>query len=374
MAKKFIQVVPVYPLSLTFKEDYFTWPAVMMRELGYDCEFVTLAKKKSGAGVESRESQSGHREFEVVNGFPVRRFSSTAGLLWYVLRQDAFLHTHLRPFAPSLFAALLPKRKVITPFTYELGSNVMVKWLSLFLMRRFDRVIPISPYEAEVYIGNGFRREQVVWIPLAIDYKLFSAARKERAVAGKFGIKEGGFTIVTVANFRYFKRVDVLLKAFAEVRKKVKGSQLILVGDDWLSQEGKPAIADMARQMGLKGVVALGYQPAEVICRILRFADVFVNTSSVESQCIAAYEAAASGLPLCLSRIPSFTCVFGGNALYHTYDSPSQLAGNLLRYCTDRKLAKAHAASLRELVKAWDYRVVREKLLKTYQDAFGIKK
>lgn len=371
MAKKFIQVVPVYPLTLTFKEDYFTWPAVMMKELGYDCEFVTLAKKKSGAGVESQEGQSGHREFEVVNGFPVRRFSSALGLVWYVLWQDCVVHSHLRPYLPSLLAALLPKRKIITPFTYELGSNALVKWLSLFLMRRFDKVIPISPYEAGVYLSHGFRKEQVVWVPLAIDYGLFSAARKERAVARKFGIKNAGFTIVTVANFRYFKRVDVLLKAFAEVKKKVKDSQLILVGDDWLAHEGKPTIGEMVKKMGLKGVVRTGYQPAEVICKILRFADVFANTSSVESQCIAAYEAAASGLPLCLSGIPSFTGVFKGYAFYHDYDNPSQLAGNLLMYFRDRELAGKRIASLRELVKGWDYGIIRKRLMKLYNEAFG---
>lgn len=370
-SKKFIQVVPVYPPALTFKEDYFTWPAVMMKELGYDCEFVTLARKKSDAGVESRKSQSGHKEVEVVNGFPVRRFSSTAKLLWYVLRQNAVLHTHLRPFAPSLFAGILPKRKIITPFTYELGSNQLVKWLSLFLMRRFDKVIPISPYEGEVYLKNGFRKDQVVWIPLAIDYKLFSTAKKEKAVAGKFGIKDASFTIVTVANFRYFKRVDVLLKAFAEVKKKVKDSQLILVGDDRLAQEGKLSIVQMVNKMGLKGVIHTGYQPAEVICKILKFASVFANTSSVESQCIAAYEAAAAGLPLCLSRIPSFSYVFNGNALYHTYDDHRQLASNLLRYRNDTGLVKKHAAFLKKFVKAWDYRFVREKMLQVYRDAFG---
>lgn len=372
MARKFIQVVPVYPLTLTFKEDYFTWPAVMMREQGYECEFVTLSRKVSKGGVESSASSAAHRDFEMVNGFPVRRFSNFLALLWYVFRQDCVIHSHLRPYLPSLLAGLLPKRKVITPFTYELGSSFIIRQLSLFLLRRFDRVVPISPYEGEVYLQHGFRKERVVWVPLAIDYGLFSGARKERAVAKKFGIREdASFTVVTVANFRYFKRVDVLLRAFAEVRKLVKDSQLVVVGDDWLAQEGKPSIAEMVRELGLKGVVCTGYQPAEVVCKILKFADVFANTSSVESQCIAAYEAAASGLPLCLSDIPSFTGVFKGHALYHAYDDHSQLAGNLLRYFRDKGLARKHAFFLREFVKGWDYGPVLKRMRDLYQGVFG---
>ncbi len=367
MAKKFIQIVPVYPLALTFKENYFLWPAVMMKEKGYDCEFVTLAQTAKKGGVESEKSAAAHKGFEVIDSFRVRRFASTLGLLWYVLRQDCVLHAHLRPYLPSLLASLLPKKKIITPFTYELGSNFLIRQLSLFLMRRFNNVIPISPYESEVYLQHGFRKEQVVWIPLAIDYALFSRAKKEAAVAKKFGIKNARLTLVTVANFRYFKRVDVLLRAFASLQKSVKSSQLIIVGDDWLAQEGKPSIAEIIKELGLVNVIRTGYQHSEVVCKILKFADIFVNTSSVESQCIAVYEAAAAGLPLCLSDIGSFTEVFREHALYHHYDDAASLKANMLHYYSDKRLAGRNAAFLKKFVKVWDYEVIKRKLWAAYE-------
>jgi glycosyltransferase involved in cell wall biosynthesis len=351
--KKFIQIVPNYPLTITFKEDYFTWPALMMKEKGYEPEILLVEKGKPS---------------ELIRGIKVRRFGNAFSLLLYAAGQDAFVHSHLRPYLASLLAALLPKKKAITPFTYELGSTPLIKSISLFLMKRFDLVIPISPYEEELYIKHGFQRKKVKFIPLAIDYHLFANARKDESIAKKFAIRKSSLTVITVANFRYFKRADIILRAFKKLKEQVKDAQLIIVGGDWLAKENKPTIAQMIKEMGIDGVLHLGYQPAETVCKILKFADVFVNSSSVESQCITAYEAAASALPLCLSDIPSFTYVFKENALFHKYDDPEALLANILRYHNDKTLAKKHSAMLKDLVKEWDHDVVKRKMWEAYKE------
>jgi glycosyltransferase involved in cell wall biosynthesis len=355
--RKFIQIVSNLASNQTYKEDYFTWPAAMMKEKGFEPEILTTQKG------EPRET---------VRGITVKRFKSPFSLLFYAFRQDAFIHSHLRPYLPSLLSALLPKKKLITPFTYELGSNPLIQAGSLFLLRRFDRVIAISPYEEELYLKHGFARNRVFFIPLAIDYDLFSKARKDPKIAAKAGIKPG-YTIITVANFRYFKRVDILLKAFRELKSKVSDAQLVIVGEDRLASEHRQTISEMVQEMQLRDVLLLGTQEAETICKILKFADVFVNTSSVESQCIAAYEASASGLPLCLSDIPSFTYVFKDHALYHKYDDPSQLAQNLLQYHKDKKLASKNASYVKELVKDWDYELVKKKLWSVYSELLQLR-
>lgn len=353
---KFLQVVPVYPLTITFKEDYFTWPAAIMREKGFECEFLMLGKK-------------GEKKLESINGFTVRRFSSTPALLFYALRQPCLLHAYLRPYPPTLFAGLLPKKKLMTPITYELGSNFLVRKLSIFLMKRFNRVLPLTPYEEGLYRECGMKNLRR--IPLAIDYGLFSHPRKDKAVEKRFGLGGGKFTVITVANFRYVKRVDILLKAFRELKKSIKDARLVIVGDDWLAQENKPTIAQMVEEFGLKDVLHLGYQPAEVISRILAYANVFVNTSYVEAQCLAVYEAAASSIPLCLSNIPSFTSVFGDYAFYHGCDDYMQLVGNILRCRSEKKLVKRNTSYLKGFVKEWDNSVVRRKMWKTYSEVLS---
>ena len=356
--KKFIQIVPFYPLPTgqVFRENYFLWPAAMMREMGFECEFLTLNGKNSS-----------QKELEVLDGFTVRRFSSAVKLLMYVFGQDALVHSHLRPFPPSLFLGLLPKRKLITPFTYELGSNALVRLLSLWMMRRFDKVVSISPYEEQLYLKNGFRREQVDFIPLAIDYRFYSRPVRDAAAMRKFGLKKNDFIIITVANFRYFKRVDVLLEAFKEFRKTVRNGKLVLVGEDWLAREGRPTIKEMVKELHLDSVIIAGYQPAAEIRKLFALSSLFVNTSSVESQCIAVYEAAAAGIPLCLSDIGSFTEVFREHALYHRYDDAASLASNMLQYWNDRKLAGRNAAFLKKFVKAWDYETIKRKLWAAYE-------
>jgi len=374
MVKKFIQIVPFYPLTLnqTFKEDYWTWPAAMMKEKGFEPEFVTL-RSRSLKPIEMFVNlhRGGLKPFEVINGYVTKRFPSIFHLWWYLLRQDALIHTHLRPYPPSLFAALLPKKKVMTPFSYELGSTWLIKQLSLFLMKRFDRIIPISPYEAEVYAQHHFKKGKVVFIPLAIDYGLYSNPKKDDKLAQKYGLRKGDFTVITVATYRYFKRVDVILAAFKELKKKVKNCRMIVVGEDWLAKENKPSIKEIIASLGLKegrDVVLTGVQPPDAIRRFFYYADVFVNSSSVESQCLAAYEAGAAGLPLCLPRHRSFSDVFTDNVLYHTYDDPHELAENLFRYYSDKKLVGRNVSYVKNLMKGWDYGIVKAKLGGVYEE------
>jgi glycosyltransferase involved in cell wall biosynthesis len=353
---KFIQIVPVYPLTITFREDYFTWPAAMMKEKGYDCEFLTLRKK-------------GEKKYEVINGFPLKRFSNTLSLLFYVLRQDCLLHVYLRPYSPSLFAGLLPKKKLMTPITYELGSNSFVKWLSVMLMKRFNRIIPITPYEEEIYRRHGIKK--LARIPLAVDYEMYSHPAKDADVEKKFGLSGNHFTIASVSNFRHVKRIDILLRAFKEVKNSVKDSRLVLIGDDWLAQEKKPTVKQMVAELGLTDVLLTNYQPAEVISKILAYANVFANTSAIEAQCIAVYEAAASRIPLCLSNLPSFTSVFGDYALYHDTEDYVQLSKNILKYHDDSELAKKNSSYLRAFVKDWDNSEVSRKMWQAYSEVLA---
>ena len=77
-----------------------------------------------------------------------------------------------------------------------------------------------------------------------------------------------------------------------------------------------------------KGVYLTGWMDIKGMRLALSAAYAFAISSVWETQCIAAYEAAAAGVPLLLSDIPTLSSAFGNLALYHAPSDSKKLAEN----------------------------------------------
>ncbi|MBI4439271.1 glycosyltransferase family 4 protein [Candidatus Woesearchaeota archaeon] len=356
---KFVEIVLEYPLRfpLTFKEDYFNWPARLMLEKGFGVEMLTL----QAGGSDS------------VSGIKVRRFGSTLALLRHVSRDRdvRLIHSHLRPYPPSFFSAFVGKPKVLTPHTYILGSNPFVAWLSVRVMRRFDRVIALTPYEEKVYLDAGLGRDRVVLLPHPVDHEFFSGRVDVRKVREKYDVGEHEFVVTTVSNIRKCKRVDTILRAFRAFSRRVP-SRLFVVGEDLLWTEREKSVKSMVAGLGLDNVVQTGFLEPGLLREVLAISDVFVNSSEVEAQGLSVYEAAAAGVPLCLSSIGSLRSVFRGLALYHMPSDWQGLEHNLLSLWRDSSGRKLMGRKLKEFVKAWDYAGIRKRMESLYSGVMGV--
>ncbi len=355
---KFVEIVPAYPhkYPLRYKEDYFLWPAKMMMDRGFDVEFFTTDKGKDA---------------EVSNGIVIRRFGNPFSMISAVNKDKdiRLVHAHLRPYLPSLLSGFSNKPSILTPHTYILGSNPLIALGSVLAMKRFDRVIAITPYERDIYLKAGIKN--AVLMPHPIERDFYDAPVNKQDVRKKYGINDE-FVVVTVANFRKFKRVDTILKAFKILSQKAD-SRLIIAGGDLLHRENVPSIAEMIKMYDVKGVIHTGVLQPEQVREILGIADVFVNSSDNETQGLAVYEAACRAVPLCLSNIGSFTTVFGNLALYHDYDNPNKLAENLVYYSNNPKKAAANGFSLRSLMKQWDFDEAKNQMEQLYEQVMGKK-
>ncbi|GEM_PF-3036547 len=354
---KFIEVVPAYPHSLPllrYMEDYFFWPARLMMDKGFDVEFLTTQK---GA------------DKELCNGVVVRRFGSAFSVLSYINKdkETRLVHSHLRPYPPTFLSSFSNKPKILSPHTYLFSPNPLIAGLSVMVMKKFDKIIAFTSYERDIYLRAGIEGKKIVIIPHPVDHEFYSASVKNKgAIREKLGIN-GEFVVVTVANVRKFKRIETLLRAFKIVSSKIK-SKLIVVGEDLLWKEKAPSVSDMVKQIGVKGVIQAGVLMPEKVREILAIADVFVNTSDNEAQGLAVYEAAAAGIPLCLSGIGSFTSVFGSLAHYHDYWNHEKLADNLLYCHSNRRESVERGRKLKAFVRAWDFTALRKKTESLYEE------
>jgi glycosyltransferase involved in cell wall biosynthesis len=77
------------------------------------------------------------------------------------------------------------------------------------------------------------------------------------------------------------------------------------------------------------GVILTGKIGREYLRGALAASSALVVSSVWETQCIVAYEAAAAGVSLCLSDIPTLKGAFGSLARYHQVGAYEKLADNL---------------------------------------------
>ena len=103
--------------------------------------------------------------------------------------------------------------------------------------------------------------------------------------------------LVHVSNFRPLKRVDDVVRIFAEVQR-VRPAVLLLIGDG----PERSRVEALARQLGLsQAVVFVGKMLSFV--ELLRASDVFLMPSESESFGLAALEALSCGVPVVATNV-----------------------------------------------------------------------
>ncbi len=125
--------------------------------------------------------------------------------------------------------------------------------------------------------------------PPGVDTTMFAPSPQER-------IDSKPFTFITAGSLIPVKGHELLLRSLAELRAQLpeQDVRLRIVGDGPL----KPVLEKLAGNLELAGYVAFdGGVPHEVLPAIYNNADAFLLGSWHESQCMAALEAMASGLP-----------------------------------------------------------------------------
>jgi glycosyltransferase involved in cell wall biosynthesis len=105
----------------------------------------------------------------------------------------------------------------------------------------------------------------------------------------------GGLKVLHVGRLGFEKNVEVVIKAFGEVVKKIPNATLKIVGDGPM----KESLEEMTAELGLFGKVNfVGAVKREKLGSIYRESDVFVTASTIETLGLVILEAMLSGLPV----------------------------------------------------------------------------
>lgn len=197
------------------------------------------------------------------------------------------------------------------------GKGRFRKWLRPFFRRAALITAPGKRIRDEM-IAYGLDSGRVAVLPNAIDLDRYPVADLNKARGG----------LIFVGELVALKRVDLVLKAFAELQKSHPDTRLCIVGDGPMG----PALRDLAEALGVaKQVEFVGF--VQEVYPYLADARIALIASEMEGFPFALVEAMAAGLvPVCtpVGSIPD-VIIDGYNGLLFPVGDAEALAGCVLR-------------------------------------------
>lgn len=226
-------------------------------------------------------------------GLPAKRALEE---LWTLRRPDV---VHVVTEGPLGWSALRAALKLRIPVVSDFRTNFHaysghygIGWLRkpiLGYLRKFHNrtlctMVPTEAMRAEL-AAIGFRRLRVV--ARGVDTALFDPARRSDALRAGWGARPGDPVLLHVGRLAPEKNLGTLVAAYAEVRARVPGARLVLVGDGPEGQDIKTRCPD---------AVFAGMRRGEDLAAHYASGDLFLFPSLTETYGNVTVEALASGL------------------------------------------------------------------------------
>ena len=101
------------------------------------------------------------------------------------------------------------------------------------LLQDASKVIALSKAEAEQYKNMDVRSENIVIIPNGIDLSEFRNLPHKGFFKRKFGIGHDEKIVLFLGRISRIKGVDILVRAFAQLTKKLNNVKLVIAGPDY---------------------------------------------------------------------------------------------------------------------------------------------
>lgn len=166
-------------------------------------------------------------------------------------------------------------------------------------VRKSDQLISVSKSLLPDLKKLGARDDRTTIIPNGVDIKLFSPENRT-ACRKKLDLSDKKRIILCVANLFEIKGVEYLLRAFAEVQRKLPDTALFIVGEGPLFHR----LSDLQNILGLKeSAFLVGGKPHSELPVWFNAADLVVLPSLNESFGIVLIEAMACGIPIVASDV-----------------------------------------------------------------------
>jgi glycosyltransferase involved in cell wall biosynthesis len=235
------------------------------------------------------------------------------------------------------------------------------------LLRDASKVIALSRVEAEQYKRMGVPEEKIAVIPNGIDLSEYADLPPKGSFKRKFNIDEDEKIVLYLGRIHRIKGVDILVKAFANIVKKLDDVKLVIVGPDD-GYLGK--LEALIKALKIEGNVLItgplyGRDKLEVYVD----ADVYVLPSKYEIWGMTVLEAVACGTLVILTENCGIAEYFRDKVGLAVKPDPSALSGALLEMLLNKQQMSTFRQNCRTIVEAFSISRTVSKLERAYEDA-----
>lgn len=183
-------------------------------------------------------------------------------------------------------------------------TNAPVNWWNHRLARRFDHVVATTAFAAREFQRLGVTN--LVRVPLGVDRDVFHPSRRDEVWrAAQLENGDDDVLLVHCGRLSPEKKVDRSIDTLIALRKRGVRARLLVAGDG-------PTRAALERQAHGYPVTFLGFvHDRTALARLLASADLVLAPGPLETFCLAALEALASGTPVVASASSAVREVLG---------------------------------------------------------------
>ncbi len=255
--------------------------------------------------------------------------------------------------APASFVAKMRGSKTLINYHSGEARDHLHRFRSAkFVLSRVDKIVVPSGYLVDVFREFGLPASPV---PNIVDLSQFRY--RERNPLRPH--------LVCTRGFSGYYSVDVVVRAFAEVKKEYPEAQLDLVGTGPLEGDIRKLVTDL----NLTGVNFTGAAPYREIGKYYDQADIFINASWLDNMPLSVIEAFASGTPVVTTspECMPYLVKHERTGLLSPVGDEKALAASVIRLLRDPALATRLAQNARDESRNYTWEAVREQWLTTYR-------
>jgi len=284
--------------------------------------------------------------------------------LWRGLRDVDIAHIFsasywsflLAPAPAFFFAKLRTKKALIHYHSGEARDHLQRFRSGRFVLSRVDEIVVPSGYLVDVFQEFDL---QSVAVPNLVDFSQFRYRQRDPLRPH----------LVCTRGFSRYYSVDVVVRAFAEVRKVYPEARLDLVGDGPLEAEVRKLVEDLK----LDGVNFTGVASRKEIGKYYDRADIFINASWLDNMPVSIIEAFGAGTPVVTTspECMPYLVQHERTGLLSPVGDEKALAANVIRVLRDRELAHRLAENAYRESQKYTWELVRQQWLTVYRGLMG---
>lgn len=235
------------------------------------------------------------------------------------------------------------------------------------ILKDSKKLIALNRSESERLNDMGVNKYNIEVVPNAIDLSKYTNLPKKGFFKERYNIKDEKI-ILFIGRIHASKGIDLLVKAFAELSKRLDNTKLVIVGPD----DGYlPFLKESALSLKIEDrVLFTGYISKEDKLSAYVDADVFV-TPSFYGFPLTFLEAMICGVPIITTNKGDFIEGIDNEIGYVVQYDEKELKNALFKILTDDTLRESFKESAKRKSNDYNWDVIVERIEEVYKEGRG---